>query len=169
MMKYLTTYVTVAVVVVTAVFAYRIYLWHAEQVRRLRAEVQSEQEVNRLLARISELQESIRRYEDRMPVTEDTSWLVDLVSQLADERWLQLRSVEPQTPQDRGLYTKLGVKLGARCSYHALGDFIGDLESHQKFLAVEQCQVELRNQVAAVADDPVVDVQLVISTVSPKP
>lgn len=168
-MKYLVTYVTVAVTVLTGAVAYRIHMWHAERVQGLRTEVRSAQEVNRLLARIGQLQESIRRYEDRMPVTEDTSWLVDLVTQLADERWLQLRSVEPQPPQNRGLYTKLDVKVGARCTYHALGDFISDLENHQKFLAIEQCQIELKDQAAAVAEDPRVDVELVISTISPRP
>ncbi len=168
MIKHLTVYVTVAVALITGLLAQRILAWHHAQTVRLRAEIQAEQEINRLLGRISQLQESIQQYEERMPSIEDTSWLVDLVTQLADERWLQLRSVEPQPPQDRGLYVKLGVKVGARCTYHALGDFVSDLENHQKFLAIEHCQIEMKDQKAATAEEPVVETQLLISTMSPK-
>ncbi len=166
--KHLSLYVTIVVAVITGLGAQWLRSWHEERAQQLRTQMQSEQEVNQLLARISHLQESIRQYEDRMPITEDTSWLVDLVTQLADEQWIQVRSVEPQAPQDKGIYTKLGVRVGVRCGYHALGDFVSGLEGYQKFLMIEQCQIDMKDQQVAIVEDPVIDAQLLISTASPK-
>ena len=169
MTKYLTVYVTTAVLLITGLFAQGIRSWHGGRVQQLQTQIQTAGDVNQLLARVNRLHESVQQYEERMPMTEDTSWLVDLVTQLADERQIQLRSVDPQAPQDKGLYTKLGVRIGARCTYHALGDFVSDLENNQKFLTIEQCQIDMKDQRAAMTEEPVVEAQLFISTASPKP
>ena len=61
---------------------------------------------------------------------------------MATKEGVEISSVKPGAPENRGRYTKLYVVMDASCTYYQLGRFISRVESSEKFLRVGNINIK---------------------------
>ncbi|MBU4311500.1 MAG: type 4a pilus biogenesis protein PilO [Candidatus Omnitrophica bacterium] len=110
--------------------------------RSLRASILNERDRNVLLGTVRALDKHLKVYEDRVPEGRGVSWLLNEVSNMAAKEKIEVSSIKPGSPEDRGSYTKLYVTLDTISDYHKLGKFIASIESSGKFLKVEDIKIK---------------------------
>ncbi len=94
----------------------------------------------------------------------DPDWLLQEISQLTKAAGLEARAVSPHPAQTRGDVTVLRVSLQFSATYHELGRFLSRIESHPRFLQVDDLQLIARG-----AESGHADVRLTLSTLHVPP
>jgi len=119
-----------------------IYMPFLNKGKSLRADILYERERNLLIGKIRAVGKHLKVYEKRIPEHKGVSWLLSVVSDMASKERIELSSIKPGTPEDRGLYVKLYVTLDTVSTYHQLGEFISRVESSESFLRVEGIDIK---------------------------
>ncbi len=132
----------IVVLVTLAVGAFLIFVPFLNNRKSLRANILNERDRNALLGTVRALDKHLKVYEDRVPDGRGISWLLNEVSNMAAKEKIEVSSIKPGSPEDRGPYTKLYVTLDTISDYHQLGKFIASVESSGKFLRVEDIKVK---------------------------
>lgn len=107
----------------------------------LRNRIIEERKRNLYLAQIKILKEHVNLYEERLPEQKSLSLLLDEVSRLASESGLEIISIKPEPPEDKGRFIKFSIRLKADLTYHRLGSFLSKFESSKKFIKIENIQL----------------------------
>lgn len=110
--------------------------------KSLRAEILHERDRNVLVGKIRALGKHLKVYNKRIPAQRGVSWLLSVVSDMASKEQIELSSIKPGAPEDRGSYTQLYVILETISTYHQLGRFLSRVESSEKFLRVEDINIK---------------------------
>lgn len=114
--------------------------------KTLRSEILEERKRNVLIGKIRGFGRHLKAYEKRIPEKgRGVSWLLSEVVDMAAKENMEVSSVKPGTPEDRGLYIKLYVVMDTISTYDQLGRFISRVESYDKFLLVEQISMKRRD------------------------
>jgi len=126
------------VVIVTIVVAVAvIYLPFLNKTKSLRSQILTERDRNVLIGKIRALGKHLKVYKKRIPEQRDVSWLLREVSDMATKEEIEISSIKPGIPEDRGLYTKLFVTMDTISTFHQLGKFVSIVESSEHFLRVD--------------------------------
>ena len=135
----LTSILIVGTLAIGAVFIYMPFL---NKSKYLRDEILRERERNILTGKIRGLGKHLKIYEERVPNGRSVSWLLNDVSEMATKEYVDISSIKPGAPEDRGQYTKLYVVMDIICTYHQLGRFVSRVESSEKFLRIESVDMK---------------------------
>lgn len=127
------------VIFIGTVFIYKPFILKKEG---LKNKIQEETKRNLYLAQIKLIKEHVDLYEKRLPERKSVSWLLEEVSRIASESALELISIKPEGPEERGNFTKLPIRIEAHSTYHELGKFLSQLESSKKFFKIEDLQLK---------------------------
>lgn len=134
------TLILVVVTVVTGVVV--IYIPFLNKSKSIRADILRQKERNILAGNIRALGKHLKLYKKRIPVGRSVSWLLNEVSDMATKEGVEISSVKPGAPENRGRYTKIYVAIDAICTYGQLGRFISRVESSEKFLRMENINIK---------------------------
>ena len=114
--------------------------------KALRSDILEERKKNVLIGKIRGYGRHLRVYEKRIPEQgRGVSWLLSEVVDMASRENIEVSSVKPGAPEDRGLYIKIYVIMDTVSTYDQLGRFISKVESYDKFLLVEQTTIKRRD------------------------
>ncbi len=137
------TIVSAAIVTVTVlVGAVFIYMPYKQKTEILVDQILRERDKNVLVAKIKALNDHLKVYKKRIPEGRGVSWLLAEVSDMAAKENIDITSVKPGSPEDRGLYTRLYVTMDIVSNYGQLGRFMARIESSEKFIRVESVKTE---------------------------
>lgn len=133
-----------AVIIVATLFAGAVFIYapFVNKAKNLRSNILQERDRNILIGKIRALDKHLNIYGKRIPDGRGVSWLLSEVSDMAAKEKIELPSIKPGLPEDRGGYTKLYVILDTLSTYHQLGKFISRIESSEKFLRVESIDIK---------------------------
>ncbi|MFH1853981.1 MAG: type 4a pilus biogenesis protein PilO [Candidatus Omnitrophota bacterium] len=120
-----------------------IFMPFMKKSKALRSEILDARDKTVLIGRINAFDKHLKAYEKRMPTEgRGVSWLLSEVLDMAAKEQIEVSSIKPGTPEDRDLYVKLYVVMDTISTYDQLGRFISRVESHKKFLRIEQITVK---------------------------
>lgn len=119
-----------------------IYMPFSNRKIMLRSGILRERDRNLLIGKIRALSRHLKVYKKMIPEGRDVSWLLSTASDMATNEQIEISSIKPLTPEDRGLYTKLCVTLDTVSTYDQLGRFISRIESYEKFLRIERIDIK---------------------------
>ena len=135
--------ISAAMIVVTVfIGVVFIYMPFANKSKSLREEILRERDRNVLIGKIRAMGRHLKVYNKRVPQGRGVSWLISHISDIASKQKIEISSIKPGIPEDRGLYTNLHVVLDIACTYNQLGEFISKIESSEKFLRVESINMK---------------------------
>lgn len=132
----------VITVITLAIGTLLIFMPFLNKRKSLRSEILNERDRNVLLGTARALGRHLKVYENRVPEGRGVSWLLSQVSDMAAKEKIEVSSIKPGPPEDRGSYIKLYVMLDTVSTYHQLGKFISSIESSGKFLRVEDISIK---------------------------
>ena len=121
-----------------------IYAPQEEKINLLKEKIREERKKVSLLKEIEQIEQDISFYQKKISPRKEVSWVLDEVTKIAKDAEIKIATLEPQPPEDIGIYTRLPLKLKVECSYHELGNFLSRLENSEKFLRVDSMQIESR-------------------------
>lgn len=146
--------ISILIVLITfAIGTLLIYIPFTEKNKSLRAQILEERNRNLLIGEIRAIGKHLKIYEKRLPEGRGVSWLLGEISEMASDKQIEISSIKPGAPEDRGLYTKLYVVMDTISTYHQLGSFLSKVESSKKFLKVESINIKRLDSDASVAFD----------------
>ena len=136
------TILTVIIIVITlAIGGWGIFRPFLNRGKSLRREILHERDKNIVLGKMAVLDEYLRIYDKRIPKNRNVSWLLGELTEAAKKEGIDIVSITPSDPEDRGIYIKLSVTMEIRSDYNQLGRFISMIESSKKFFRVEKCYI----------------------------
>lgn len=118
-----------------------IYMPFLNKNRSLRAEILKERDKNVLIGTIRALNKYAKVYNKIMPQGRGVSWLLKEVSTMAAKEQIEITSVKPGAPSDRGLYTDIYIVMETISTHDQLGKFISSIEASEKFLKIESIEI----------------------------
>lgn len=129
--------------VIGTVFIYAPFI---NRNKALRSEILIERRKNILIGKIRAFGKHLKVYDKKIPEEgRGVSWLLSEVSDMAGKENIEVTSIKPGVPEDRGLYTKLYIVMDVTSTYNQFGMFISKVESCEKFLRVEQLTIKRRD------------------------
>ena len=122
--------------------SYRAQLQEAElRVKRLPRQRQE----------VADLEKRVGAYRNEIPFESDHTWLSRQINSIASEtgardvsqRYLQVATPGLRLDREReGKYDERNWEIRMKCGYHELGNFLGKLESSNRFLEVTDISIE---------------------------
>lgn len=97
---------------------------------------------HKTISRIFAAEQKIKGYKGRFAPSADTSWLINFLSASAKQSRVSLTSVTPSTVNKAQEYEIVALALQTRSGYHALGEFISKIESHDSYLLVSDLRID---------------------------
>jgi type II secretory pathway pseudopilin PulG len=100
---------------------------------------------------VAELQKKVEPYRNEIPFESDHTWLSRQINSIASETGARdvsqryLQTAAPRLTLDKeweGKYDERNWEIRMKCGYHELGNFLGKLESSNRFLEVTDISVE---------------------------
>jgi Tfp pilus assembly protein PilO len=119
-----------------------IYMPFANKNRSLRSQILDERDRNVLIGKIRGIGKHLKIYNKAFPEARDVSWLLGEVSDMASKEHIEVASIKPGMPEDRGLCTELNIVLDTVSTYHQLGKFLSRIESSEKFLRIASIAIK---------------------------
>jgi Tfp pilus assembly protein PilO len=141
-----------------------IYLKAQLDLQQIRQQQRQAEALQQGRVQLSEALEIAERYREQLAPRKDVDWLVQSVGRIARESGVQLSKIEPQQPRELDDLTSLAVSLQFTASYHQLGRFLSQVESHQPCIRVGTLEVSHR-----LADADGAQVQLVLQALYAPP
>ena len=129
--------ISVVIIFIALRVASSIFRSQAARSQKLKARVAEERDKNRALAGIGKVEKEIASYQPRIVPERNDEWLRRSVTDMAGQSRVEIVSISPQAPDDKGVYVRLPLRLEVECEYHQLGDFISKMESSEKFIKVD--------------------------------
>ena len=142
----------------------QIYGRQHKQLLLLHSQLTQEQANQSLQKETETLFKRLDGYRAKLPAEPDPSWLVREAMSASDRAGFTVDSIQPDTPHEDKLATRLSVNLAFQASYHQLGTFLDALERSDHFIRVEQLSVSWDP-----ADKGQSKVQLTLGTVALPP
>ena len=138
------TLLIAVVEVALAVFlAYtKVYVPQQQEIQRIRAQGAQQRTNEQTAAEVAGYLEQSERYRTRLPAERDPAWLVRELVPLAQGAGVQVTTITQEDPQSFGPFTRLGVKLEVRASYHQLGTFLDAVEGADRFIRVDRIDIQ---------------------------
>jgi Tfp pilus assembly protein PilO len=126
--------------------------WHAfirsdlATIEVLKKKMALEQKKHQMSQTIQTHVAAIKSYDPFLSPSEEVSWAIEDITGIALDSGLSITSMSPADPQ-KGVYlNKLLLKVEADCGYHEMGRFVSRLESHSKFLKMNQLSLKRGKQ-----------------------
>lgn len=129
--------ISIIIIVVALIVGNSIFRTQSARVERLKAKVAQEKQKNRILIGIQKIEDEINSFLPRLLPKKDQDWLRRQATRIANESNVEILSISPKSPQDRGLYVWLPIGMEVECGYHQLGNFISLLESSRNLIWLE--------------------------------
>ena len=120
---------------------YGVYQPQRDQRLAAQAAYAEEQQKTVLQRDIADRETLVHAYQNRLPKTADTDWLISQSAAVAAAAGIQLHTVRPDSPVAEKGYTRLTITVESVATYHELGRFVSQLESAQSFICVDRVKV----------------------------
>ena len=143
----------------TVLFGYHtIQKWQRQQVRLIQQQIAQEQDTQQAQADLAALVRDVAEYRTRLPKEPTASWLVHEVVAIGQKAGVQFTTVNEEAPQRFPQFTRLGVNLQCKTSYHQLGTLLDYLERSEHFIRTD------RITVSSSGDEGLASIELALST-----
>lgn len=109
---------------------------------QIKEEIKKEETLKRLLS----IDVKIKGYDKFAAKTDDASWLIQIVNASAKESGVALVSMAPQQVETGENFSKLVLRVEARCSYHELGKFVSRIESDSHFIKIADLNAQSQDR-----------------------
>jgi Tfp pilus assembly protein PilO len=123
-------------VAVAALIAFNIYQKQLKEANSLKAQKEEELKKNAVLEEMSKLEKKLGAYDNLLPEKEPNT-IIATISELAKAANIKIISIKPKERTEEPYFVRLpfGLEIYAP-DYHALGKFVGNLESAQEVFIV---------------------------------
>lgn len=132
-------------IIVLALFAYfgyhMAYVRPREAVAQVQHELTEAREQHELQTLVVTALQVLEAQRARFAERPDSDWLLQEVSRLTKSAGVDVQAVNPFAAQARGDMTVLRVSVEFSATYHELGRFLSRVESHPRFLQVDDVQL----------------------------
>ncbi|MCK9431507.1 MAG: type 4a pilus biogenesis protein PilO [Candidatus Omnitrophica bacterium] len=133
--------VNIGIIVLALIVAFQLYNSANSQVGILSQQEDNELEKNKVVEDIVTLEKKADIY-NKTFVKKDLPVVMDIISGIAKDTSVKIVSIKPYTEEtlDNYLNASFSVTLSAP-SYHALGNFISELENHKDIYLVSEINI----------------------------
>ncbi len=155
-------------IVILALFiAFQIYKGIEEKASSLAQEQDTELKKNEATVEIAAFEKKIDGYK-KVFTKKDLGAVMDVVSVIAKQCSIKVASIKPDKEEAKSDYIKTSFVLTINApDYHALGNFISQIESYQDIYFVDEVKISSTDNSRAMEDSEVgLKVNLKISTIS---
>jgi len=137
--------VNILIILITLIVAINLFKSQGRNIQLLKERQEQETKKNALLGNISQLEKKIVPYKNTFNKNKkDISLVLNTVSNIANESNMKIISIRPNKEQDFPEYSKYSFDLVAGTdSYHVLGQFISNLESHPDVYMVDRFDLKI--------------------------
>lgn len=143
MAKNKTALLSIAIFLVACLVGHNfIYKPGTKKDSSIRLEISTQEEVNRLLSEIQQLQQNVLSLQQRQAAEPNTDWLLSSITKIAKECDVKISSIQPKSSVPKGRYAIVTCQLSTESTYNRLGEFIGKLESSKEFIKVDSLNVK---------------------------
>jgi Tfp pilus assembly protein PilO len=152
--KYKNVVINIGLVAVALFASFKIYAIQEVKLNELKAQKEEEVKKNAVLGDISQLEQKIVAYKAYLN-RKDLGRTIDVLGDVAKESAVKITAIKPQ--EEKELYKfvlRFPFDLTVEApSYHALGTFVGKLESHPDVFLVESVIIKPVFAPAGTADE----------------
>lgn len=142
MSKYKSQIANLLIILILVIIAINIHKNQNKNVISATEKKDTEMKKNKILKEISQLEGKIDTLR-AMVNNKDVNMAINTLGNIAKESSVKISSVRPATEQDFPLYVKYPFELRVEAnSFHAIGKFIGKIESHTDIYTVESMEIE---------------------------
>ena len=136
--------INTAIFALALLLAHNIYQQQLQVMDSLKQQKHTEEQKNVVLGDIQQLEKKIKAHKDFVN-RKDISIAMNVMSELAQSYAINVISIRPEGQEENPLYVKylFLLKLEAE-NYHALGKFIGRLESRSELFSVDKLSMGTR-------------------------
>lgn len=155
------------VIVLALIIAFQIYRGIEEKAGSLSQEKDTELKKNEVSVEIASFEKKIDGFK-KVFVKKDLGAVMDTVSAIARQCAVKVLSIKPDKEEARADYIKSAFALTISApDYHALGNFISQVESYQDIYFVDEVKISSTGTSRATEDSDLgLKVNLKISTIS---
>lgn len=131
------------VLLVFVFVAFKIYGWNEKKLLLLQEKKQNEEKKNELLEIIKNIEKKVFSYK-RFLNNKDITTLISSIGSLANKSQVKILSIKPSLEENYTPYLlRYPLELVVQAdSYHHLGGFLAELESHPDMYVVELLNLE---------------------------
>jgi len=137
------TIVIAVIIMITLFVASNIYKKGASSIILLKEKINTEINKNTVINDIGKTEKIIRAYKEEVN-KKDISSVINTLGSIANKFGIKIISVKPARTEDFPVFTKYHFDL--RCesgSYHSIGKFISNLESHPDVYCINTLSIKL--------------------------
>jgi len=146
--KYKNTIINIAVVIVGLIIALNIYQGGLGRIKSMEAKISEEENKNRELEKISQLESKKNSYKELFSKQEANSVMAD-ISKIAKAANVSVVSVKPLAKESSADYSKDIFEITVNASsYDNLAEFINAIESYNNVYIVEGLKISIQEGIA---------------------
>ena len=117
------------------------YVRPRKSVERIHQQIKEAREEQALRTRVAVSLQTLEQHREALALRPDPDWFLTEVGVVAKEVGLQVTSISPYPPKEGADATVLSVSLRLITTYHQLGRFLSQLESHDRLIHVDSLQI----------------------------
>jgi len=136
------------------------------QIKKIRQEKELETKKAVVLEDIAALQTKNKRYRPMLSESQEVSWLIEALNQMAQASSIALTSVTPLAAEPVAGFKRIPVRIQTAGNYHQIGDFVSRVESESHFIKIDS--VEMENTSENVKKGRPMRLSMVLSVFYPK-
>lgn len=137
---------SIALILLTLIISRHIYIKQSKRAEALIAQKETELKKNELLGEISQSEKKLKYYKE-LPKRQDASLVINLVGKIAKDSNVRVISIKPNRQESHPGYVKCPFALTLSAdSYHSVGKFISELESHPDLYFFDALNLKLKEK-----------------------
>ena len=153
----------IGIIIFSFVAARRLYMYQAQKNQEIKLEIQNEKDIESVIADIQKLKARLDDYKSMASPYNDTSFIINTVSQYANQLGIRFGSIRPQSIKEIDPYAYLSLSLSSQMdSFKQLGTFISLVENSPKFLQIDV--LRFSNTGSGVQDKQATQAEMVVSS-----
>jgi hypothetical protein len=129
-------------------------LWIVPDLQRLsasRSANRGESGKSTLILSLAAEESAVKKYHTQLTDSDDMTWFVDHLGELAEKAGVSLVSVSPENSRNVGHVSEVSFQIEAEAGYHALGEWISRIENSTPFIKVTKFEARPLQQRAGAA------------------
>lgn len=163
--QYKNQIVNLGVVIFMVIASINVYKGQAKNIARLTSRNDADAKKNTILEEIKQSGQRMNSLKDLIN-KKDVSLILTTISNMATETGIKIASLRPGASVDQPLYLKYPFELTINAkNYHAIGKFIGRLESSPEVFIVDSLSIALQREESSESQGGYLTAGLRISTV----
>jgi len=153
----------IGIIIFSFVAARRLYMYQVKKFQEIKLEIENELRVESVIADIQKLKTKLDDYKKIASPYNDTSFIINMVSQFANQGGIKFESIRPQSIREIDPYSYMSLSLSSQIdSFSKLGTFVSLIENSPKFLQIDV--LRFSNTGSGVQDKQATQAEMVVSS-----